>query len=67
MHILLAVDREGWVESLVRRRKVGWNDRPVFWLLLYDTSLRTVENWILIINKLHTRILVLYMVGCNRG
>ena len=52
---------------MVRRRKVGWNDRPVFWLLLYATSLRTVDNWILIINKLHTRILVWYMVGCNRG
>ena len=51
----------------VRRRKVGRNGRPVFWLLLYAIGLRAVEDWILITNKLRTRILVLYGVGCNRG
>ena len=29
--------------------------------------MRAVEDWILITNKLRTRILVLYGVGCNRG
>ena len=51
----------------VRRRIVGRNGRPVFWLLLYAISLRAVQDWILISNKLRTRILVLYGVGCNRG